>query len=90
MLRVRVDEQACVTTFFVEGKLTGDSVDELRKVWAATRNQNPDKETVVNLSSMFVVDTPGKRLLSEMHRMGTQLAGRGIMIRPLIEEIVGR
>jgi len=28
------------------------------------RDQNPDKETVVNLSSMFVVDTPGKRLLS--------------------------
>ena len=89
MLRVRVEDQPRVTTFFVEGKLVGDSVDELRKVWADTRDQHPDKETVVNLSSLFVVDSTGKRLLCEMHRLGTQIAGRGIMIRPLIEEIVG-
>jgi ABC-type transporter Mla MlaB component len=78
-----------VTTFYVEGKLTGDSVDELRRVWLATRNQHPDRQTVVNLSSLFVVDTTGKSLLSEMHGCGTQLAGRGIMIRPLIDEICG-
>ena len=89
MLRVRVDEQPRVTTFFVEGKLAGDCVDELRKVWSVVREQHPDKQTVVNLSSMFIVDTSGKALLSEMHRKGTELSGRGVMIRPLIEEIVG-
>jgi ABC-type transporter Mla MlaB component len=79
-----------VTTFYVEGKLTGDSVEELRRVWLAARNQHPDRHTVVNLSSLFVVDTTGKNLLSEMQRCGTQLSGRGIMIRPLIDEICGQ
>ena len=90
MLRVRVDDQARMTTFYVEGKLTGVSVDELRKAWAAARIQNEKKPTVIELTSLFIVDAAGRKLLAEMHGSGAQLAGTGIMIRPLIDEIEGK
>jgi anti-anti-sigma factor len=87
MLRIRVDEQAEAVTLHVEGKLAGDSVDELRRVWTTVRNETPSKETVVNLSSVRVVDCTGRKLLCQMHGWGTQLAGAGLMIGPLVEEI---
>ena len=89
MLRIRVDDQPRVTTFYVEGKLTGASVDEFRKAWMAARDRDCLKQTVVNLTSLFVVDTTGRELVSEMHSSGAQLAGSGVWIRPLIDEIVG-
>jgi len=87
MLRVRVDDQAMTTTFYVEGKLVGSSVDELRKVWTATHAEFPQKQTVVELTSVLVVDATGRTLLRQMHVNGTQLSGKGIMVKTLIEEI---
>ena len=87
MLRVRVDDQAVTTTFYVEGKLVGSSVDELRKVWTATHAEFPQKQTVVELTSVLVVDATGRTLLRQMHVSGTQLSGKGIMVKTLIEEI---
>lgn len=88
MLRIRVDDQPQVITLYVEGKVVGDGVDELRRVWTDVRNESPDKQTVIDLCSVRVVDTMGRNLLSQMHRWGTRLAGQGLCIGPLIEEIV--
>ena len=90
MIRIRVDDQPAATTFHVEGKLVGDEVEELRKVWAESRNRNPGRPAVVDLSSVLVVDPTARKLLSQMHQWGVQLTGTGIMIAALIEEIVFR
>ena len=87
MLRIEVDEQPEKTIFHVEGKLAGDWVDELRRVWTAVRNESPEKQAIVELSSVMAVDNPGRKLLSQMHTWGTRLTGKGLMIRSLIEEI---
>ena len=87
MLRIRVDDLPKATTLSVEGKLIGDSVDELRRVWTDLRGQSPNKQTVVELSSVRVVDNAGCKLLRQMHEWGTRLAGSGLMIESLIEEI---
>jgi hypothetical protein len=87
MLRIEVDDQPDTTTLYVEGKLAGDSVDELRRVWTDVRSRAPEKKAVVELSSVLTVDKPGRTLLSQMHLWGTQLAGTGLMIHSLIEEI---
>jgi|RhiMetdeSRZDD1v2_1073273.scaffolds.fasta_scaffold580637_2 hypothetical protein len=89
MLRIQVDEQPETTILRVEGKLAGDCVDELRRVWTAVRKQSPEKQAVVELSSVMTVDQPGRKLLSQMHSWGTQLNGKGLCIRSLIEEITG-
>jgi anti-anti-sigma regulatory factor len=90
MLRIRVDDQPKITTLYVEGKLCGDCVDELRRVWASIRNESPNKETVVDLCSVRVVDSTGRKLLCQMHGWGTRLAGHGLTIGPLIDEITNK
>ena len=87
MLRIRVDDQPMAATFHVEGKLVGDSVEELRKVWTATHTLDPQKQTVVELTSVLVVDAAGRCLLRQLHAGGAVLAGKGIMIKTLINEI---
>jgi anti-anti-sigma regulatory factor len=89
MLRIQVEQQTKLITLYVEGKLTGEAVDELRRVWTSVRNESPDKETVIDLCSVRVVDNAGRKLLSQMHGWGTRLAGSGLCITPLIEEITG-
>jgi anti-anti-sigma regulatory factor len=87
MLRIRVEEQPEATTLYVEGKLAGESVDELCRVWTSKRNEAPEKEMVVDLCSVRSVDSSGRKLLSQMHGWGTRLFGTGLCIGPLIEEI---
>jgi len=72
----------------IEGKLVGDSVDELRRVWTTIRSESPNKETVVERCAVRIVDRAGRKLLRQMHEWGARLAGRGLVIRPLIDEIV--
>ena len=88
MIRINVEDQSNATTLYVEGKLAGECVDELRRVWASVRNQSPDKQTVVDLSSVRVVDCTGRKLLCQMYGWGTRLAGHGLLIGPLIQEII--
>jgi anti-anti-sigma regulatory factor len=87
MLRIHVDDQSKSVTLYIEGKLSGDAVDELRRVWTSLRIESPGKQIVADLSSVRVVDCTGRKLLSQMHGWGTRLAGAGLMIGPLIEEI---
>ena len=42
-------------------------MDELRKVWMTVRTESPEKQAVVELSSVISVDKPGRKLLSQMH-----------------------
>jgi anti-anti-sigma regulatory factor len=60
----------------------------LRRVWTSVRNDSPGKPTIIDLSSVRAVDCTGHKLLSQMHGWGTRLTGAGLMIGPLIDEIV--
>ena len=87
MLRIHVEDQKESIILFVEGKLAGDSIDELRRIWTSVRCQTPDKKTVVDLSSVRAVDCDARKLLCQMRGWGTRLAGTGLMIGPLVDEI---
>jgi anti-anti-sigma regulatory factor len=87
MIRIHVEDQPTTITLYVEGKLAGESIDELRRVWTSVRCSTPDKQTVVDLSSVRAVDCDARKLLCQMHGWGTRLSGTGLMIGPLIAEI---
>jgi anti-anti-sigma regulatory factor len=89
MFRIHIEEQARTTTIYLEGKLTADNVDELRKVWAAVCDRSAGKEIVIDLCSVRIIDRAGKELLSQIYTAGTRLAGNGLCVAPLIQEIAG-
>jgi anti-anti-sigma regulatory factor len=89
MLKIHVDNQPEIITLYVEGKLVGDCVNELRRVWTGLRSESPTKTTVIELSSVRVVDVTGRKLLSQMHEWGSQLKGSGLVIGSLVNEISG-
>src|SRR5262245_34801947 len=89
LFRIRVDDQPRATTLYVEGNLVGDPVDQVRKRWTSMTSESPAKQTVVELTSVRVVDRKGRKLLSQMYDWGAQLAGSGLVIGSLIEEITG-
>jgi anti-anti-sigma regulatory factor len=89
MLRIDVDTESEVVMMRVEGKLTGDGVNELRRVWTSVRCEFTVKPIVVDISSVRVVDCAARQLLCQMHGWGTTLKGGGLMIGPLISEITG-
>jgi len=89
MLRIRVEDQPKTTTFYIEGKLAGDSVEELRRIWTAARTDSPEKETLIDLCAVRTVDATGKKLLCQMYHWGAKLAGSGLCMSALIEEITG-
>ena len=87
MLKIRVDNQPEATTLYIEGKLVGGCVDELKRVWTTLRTEAPTKPTVIELSSVRVVDVAGRKLLTQMHEWGSKLSGTGLVIASLINEI---
>src|SRR5262249_11274657 len=87
MFRIRVDDQSQSTTLYIEGNLVGGSVNELRRVWTDLHGQSPNKQTVIELTSVRAVDHAGYKVLRQMHEWGTRLTGSGLVIASLIEEI---
>src|SRR5262245_38456554 len=55
----------------LEGRLQGDSVEELRRAWRPLRGVVPEVPIRVVLTDVESVDAAGKVLLAEMHDAGT-------------------
>jgi len=89
MFRIELDDKPEAMILRIEGRLAGDCVDELRRVWTEVRSKSAGKESVVELSCVICLDHSGRKLLAEMHSGGTRLSGCGLVIASLIEEITG-
>jgi anti-anti-sigma regulatory factor len=87
MLKVTVNkEQDLIETWELEGKLSGEWVNELKRCWIErTRQQAVPLQ--VNLKAVTFIDAAGKQLLKEMHGLGVEIKGCGCMIRAVVEEI---
>ncbi|HWH79573.1 MAG TPA: hypothetical protein VNT76_19475 [Candidatus Binatus sp.] len=85
MLKISTRREDGHTNFELEGRLAGAWVDELRECWQNAR-RNGDQITVA-LTQVTYIDNAGKAILTEMHRLGAQLAAEGCMVKAIIEEI---
>lgn len=85
MIRITAQEEPSTTRLFLEGKLTGPSVDELDKCWQTCPNGKV--ALLVDLTNVSFVDDHGKDLLVRMHNRGIKLFSTSLMTKCLIEEI---
>ena len=87
MFRVTIKKGDSSEIWELEGKLSGESVGELSRLWKE-RSPQAGVSTEVNLKAVSYIDPPGKQLLSEMHREGAAIKGCGCMVRAFVEEIM--
>jgi ABC-type transporter Mla MlaB component len=89
MLRVTIKKENTTETWELEGKLSGEWVPELDRLWRQ-RTPQSDTTTEVHLKAVSYIDPAGKQLLAEMRRQGAEIKGCGCMVRAFVEEIMGK
>src|SRR5260370_7142616 len=87
MFRVTVKKEGPIEIWELEGKLSGDCVSELNRIWKE-RSPQSELSTEVNLKAVSYIDPAGKQLLADMHREGAEIKGCGCMVRAFVEEIM--
>jgi ABC-type transporter Mla MlaB component len=89
MLRVTIKKEDSSEIWELEGKLAGEWVGELERLWTERPPQSK-LSAEVHLKAVSYIDPAGKRLLAEMRQQGAEIKGCGCMIRAFVEEIMGK
>src|ERR1700680_390202 len=89
MLRVTVRKEDLAETWELEGRLSGEWVPELDRLW---RQRTPQSGGTVeiHLKAVSYIDPAGKQLLAEMRQQGAGIKGCGCMVRAFVEELMGK
>jgi ABC-type transporter Mla MlaB component len=87
MLRVTINKDSAVETWELEGKLSGEWVSELDRLWKQ-RSPQPGITTEVHLKAVSYIDAAGKQLLAQIRAHGAEIKGCGCMVRAFVEEIM--
>jgi ABC-type transporter Mla MlaB component len=88
MLRITIKKDESAEVWELEGKLSGEWVSELDRIWKERSPQTGSTE--VHLKAVSYIDPAGKELLAEMRQQGAEIKGCGCMVRAFVEEIMGR
>jgi ABC-type transporter Mla MlaB component len=88
MLRITIKKDESLEVWELEGKLSGEWVSELNRLWNERSPQTGSTE--VHLKAVSYIDPAGKQLLAEMRQQGAEIKGCGCMVRAFVEEIMGR
>ena len=67
--------------------IRGEVLCEAETAWSVLRSLNAKQEVLVDMANVSFVDECGALLLAKMRREGAKLAGSGLLIAALIEEI---
>src|SRR6202049_1513118 len=89
MLRITIKKDDSSEIWELEGKLSGECVCELNRLWK-DRSPRTGLSPEVHLKAVSYIDPAGKQLLAEMRQQGAEIKGCGCMIRAFVEEIMGK
>lgn len=89
MIRISRICESATCCLIVEGSLSGAFVDELEKCWLELSTTRCDEQVRVDLAGVSYVDDQGRQLLKRISREGAELRATGVMIKGIIEEIIG-
>jgi hypothetical protein len=90
MLRVTIKKKEDSSEIWeLEGKLSGEWVCELKRLWKERPPQS-GLSAEVHLKAVSYIDPAGKQLLGEMRQQGAEIKGCGCMVRAFVEEIMGK
>src|ERR1700751_6142812 len=72
MLRVTMIENASEQRWVLQGRLTAGFIGELAANWCASRDREPTRRRVVNLTEVTTIDKDGEQVLLMMIKDGAK------------------
>src|SRR5271167_876210 len=87
MLRITTEAKRAKTTLTIEGRIAGPSVATVEQCWRELYASSPKQKYIVNLCGVSFIDSAGKALLGEMHRLGAELQAEGCLNQAIVDEI---
>jgi outer membrane protein len=87
MLRISTETKRGKTILTVEGRVAGPSVGTVEQCWRELHTAAPKQKFVVDLCGVSFIDSAGKVLLREMHRLGAEFHAEGCLNQAIVDEI---
>jgi outer membrane protein len=87
MLRISTETKRAKTILTIEGRIAGSSVATVEQCWRELYSTSPKQKFVVNLCGVSFIDSAGKVLLREMHRLGVDFHAEGCLNQAIVSEI---
>ena len=87
MLRISTETKRSKTVVMIEGRMAGSSVGTVEQCWRELFAASPKQKFVIDLCGVSFIDSAGKMLLREMHRLGADLHAEGCLNQAIVNEI---
>ena len=87
MLRITTETKRGKTLLRLEGKIAGPHVATLQQCWRELTAATPKGKFSVDLCGVSYIDSAGKALLREMHRLGADFLAEGCLNQAIVSEI---
>ncbi len=87
MLRISTVTKRAKTILTIEGRMAGSSVATVEQCWRELYAASPKQKFIVNLCGVSFIDSAGKVLLREMHRVGAEFTAEGCLNQAIVSEI---
>ena len=87
MLRITTENKKGKTLLRLEGKIAGPHVAALEQCWRELSVATPKSRFSVDLCGVSYIDSAGKALLREMHRLGADFLAEGCLNQAIVDEI---
>jgi len=87
MLKITTDNAGEITVLKLEGKLSGEWVNELLDCWQQTLLSGKRRSIRVDLTGVSWVSDEGKALLVVMFRSGAELLAANLLMAGVVAEI---
>ena len=89
MLKITIHDADGQLRLELEGRLAGAWVCELEHCWHTAKASHAYRTLEVDLTSVTFIDQAGHYLLQLMHRDGVSLAGSGLMLQDILDDMAG-
>ena len=87
MLRITTENKRGKMHLRLEGKIAGPHVATLEQCWRELSATSPKPKLSVDLCGVSYIDSAGKALLREMHRLGADFLAEGCLNQAIVDEI---
>ena len=87
MLKIDVQNGSGVPKLVLDGKLAGEWVRVLRRVWETSGGGEPAPKVTLDVAGVTFVDDEGKKLLSSMLKRGAELTEPRALVKYVVDEL---